>query len=96
VNNAAGFGCQGTHYPLSGIYYIGSSTMSFSVAWSNAYADCKSVTGWTGYYSYSDQRIHTDWNLAYLQSTGNPMIASGSDVFSPVQTVTLDNPFSGQ
>ena len=71
----------------------GGSTMSFTVAWSNTYANCSSVTGWTGYYSYTDSRIHTDWNLSYRDSAGNPMIASGSDIFTLVQTKKLGSPF---
>ena len=93
VNNEAGFGCQGTSYPLSGTFYDGTSTMSFAVAWSNTHANCSSVTGWTGYLSYTDGRIYTDWNLAYRDSGGNPAIASGSDIFTRVQTKKLGSPF---
>lgn len=94
INNEAGFGCQGTSYPLSGVFYDGTATISFSVAWSNAYANCASVTGWTGYYSPNDQTIYTDWNLSYLNSSGQMVIQSGSDQFTPVSTAKHPSPFA--
>lgn len=52
-----GFHCQGTPYPLTGVYYINTQTISWSVAWSSAYEDCASVTGWTGYLSLSASKL---------------------------------------
>ena len=83
VNNAAGYRCQGTPYPLSGIYYANTQTISFSVAWANSTEDCQSVTGWTGYIDLatSPLKMNTDWNLAYMSSSGQA-IAVGSDLFT--------------
>lgn len=82
VNNAAGYPCQGTPYPLSGVYYTGNQTISFSVAWSNSSQDCQSVTGWTGYFLYnSGWSITTDWNLAQCSHSG-PTIIQGQDIFT--------------
>lgn len=83
INNAAGFNCQGTPYPLSGIYYINTRTISFSVAWSNSSEDCQSVTGWTGYIDLGQTpfKMVTNWNLAYSGASG-PEILQGSDTFT--------------
>lgn len=83
VNMAQGTGCQGTPYPLSGIYYSGNQIISFSVAWSNPTANCKSTTGWTGYFDFSGPQVQlkTDWNLAYYGTNG-PAIQQGSDDFT--------------
>lgn len=88
VNNAVGFSCRGTPYPLSGVYYQPTGMISFSVAWSNASEDCQSATGWTGYIGASSSAITmtTDWNLAYMGSSG-PQIEQGSDLFTLTTTV---------
>jgi hypothetical protein len=92
INNAAGFGCQGTPYPLAGVYYTNTLTLSFNVAWSNAHADCASVTGWTGFFNLSTTPISitTDWNLAYASSSGGA-ITSGSDVFTQTSVVKTES-----
>ena len=92
VNNAQGFSCRGTPYVLSGVYYINTATISFSVAWSNSSEDCRSVTGWTGYFDFgsSPVRMVTDWNLAYLSSTGG-QILQGSDIFTATATVQSES-----
>lgn len=91
VNNAVGFSCRGTPYPLSGVYYQPTGMISFSVAWSNASEDCQSVTGWTGYIEASSSAITmtTNWNLAYTGPAG-PQIEQGSDVFTLTVTVMSD------
>jgi hypothetical protein len=91
VNNAAGYQCQGTPYPLSGIYYANTQTLSFSVAWSNNSQNCQSVTGWTGYFDLSQSPITmtTNWNLAYSTGSGGA-IAQGKDVFSQTSVVVSD------
>jgi len=86
VNNAPNTNCRGTPYPVQGVYFPNTSvsTMSFSVAWTNSYENCNSVTGWTGYLSVvggGHLQINTDWNLAYQSSTGGA-ISSGADVFT--------------
>ncbi|MDQ0423235.1 hypothetical protein J2045_004287 [Peteryoungia aggregata LMG 23059] len=82
VNNAQGTGCQGTPYVLNG--RVTGNTIAFSVAWSNGTANCNSVTGWAGYAQVSTGntlQIVTQWNLAYMASSGG-QIQSGKDVFT--------------
>lgn len=88
VNNATEYQCKGTPYPLSGVYYANTETVSFSVAWSNSSEDCQSVTGWTGYIDiYSSQmKIETKWNLAYSDVSGR-QIEQGSDTFTMTSTI---------
>jgi len=83
VNNAPGFQCQGTPYPLSG--WILSDFISFSVTWINGAQNCNSVTGWTGYAFQSGNtiKLQTNWNLAY-QGANGPTIQAGQDVFTYV------------
>lgn len=87
INNAPGFSCRGTPYALTGRYYVNTQTLSFNVVWTNASEDCQSVTGWTGYINLSSPlTIQTDWNLAYVNSSGQKTIDSGSDVFTQTGT----------
>lgn len=82
VNKATGFGCQGTSFPLSGVYYSNTQVISFSVAWSNSSQDCQSVTGWTGYFDFlkPTPELIADWNLAFKTANGKT-IMQGNDVF---------------
>lgn len=80
INREAGYRCQNTPYPLTGIYYANTLTISFAVAWSDASQDCQSVTGWTGYFGDRLQ-LETNWNLAFRNGS-TPSIASGKDVFT--------------
>lgn len=84
INQQSGFNCRGTPYPLSGVYYINTQTISWSVAWSNSYEDCASVTGWTGYFDLSDApiRLVTNWNLAYSTGGSGRAILQGKDTFT--------------
>ncbi|MEM8638721.1 MAG: avidin/streptavidin family protein [Cyanobacteria bacterium P01_G01_bin.54] len=87
VNNEPGYKCQGSPYPLTGVYYINTQTISWSVAWSNGHDDCQSVTGWTGYLgsnSSGQLQFLTDWNLAYATSGGGRTIQQGKDTFTKV------------
>lgn len=84
VNNASGYGCQGTPYPASG-WALGSA-FSFQVIWSNATATCSSVTAWAGFI-YNDT-LTTKWNLAVNGSTSASQILQGSDVFKRVAMKT--------
>ena len=88
VNNEAQYQCKGTPYPLSGIYYTNTETISFSVAWSNSSEDCQSVTGWTGYIDIdsSQVKMETKWNLAYSDVSGR-QIEQGSDTFTMTSTI---------
>lgn len=91
VNNASGYKCQGTPYPLIGVYYINTQTISWSVAWSNSHEDCASVTGWTGYLalsSTSQLQFVTNWNLAYSTGGSGRAIMQGSDTFTQNTTVS--------
>lgn len=92
INNEAGFNCQGTPYPLTGVYYINTQTISWSVAWSNANEDCQSVTGWTGYLNLTSNPLQfvTNWNLAYSTGGSNRTILQGQDTFT--QNITLSSP----
>ncbi|MFQ1702155.1 avidin/streptavidin family protein [Loktanella agnita] len=92
VNNTQGYNCQGTAYPITGIYYANTQTLSFSVAWSNSSEDCQSVTGWTGYVDYGATPLQmvTNWNLAY-ESTGGSQIMQGQDTFTRNQTRTQND-----
>lgn len=79
VNNAAGTGCQGTPYPLTGWVY--GNNIAWSVAWTNATANCNSVTAWGGYYDPGTNSLQTSWVLAY-QGTSGGGIEQGTDVFT--------------
>jgi hypothetical protein len=91
VNNAAGFGCQGTPYALSG--WVLGNFISFSVAWNNGIENCNSVTGWTGYAHIAGGtvQIQTNWSLAY-QSGSGPQIMTGQDTFTQTSTMQKDSP----
>ena len=83
INRASGTGCQNTPFAATG--YILNNVISWSVRWSNNYANCNSVTGWSGYYANGE--ITTDWNLAY---SSGPGIQQGSDTFKQVKQKTQD------
>ena len=61
INNASGYSCQGTPYPITG--YVYDNHIGWVVRWSNASEDCQAITSWTGY--YASEVITTDWNLVY-------------------------------
>lgn len=88
VNNNDQYQCKGTPYPLSGVYYTNTETISFSVAWSNSSEDCQSVTGWTGYIDVGSSQIkmETNWNLAYSDPSGW-QIEQGEDTFTMTSTI---------
>jgi hypothetical protein len=78
VNQAAGFACKGTPYPVTG--WVEGEKIGFSVRWKNATADCKSITSWTGYLEKG--LLVTDWDLAYTDSSlGHATNMRGSDIF---------------
>jgi hypothetical protein len=79
INNAAGTGCQGTSYPLSG--WINGNNIAWTVSWSNPSADCNSVTGWAGYYDPNSDSIISSWSLAYQSGSGG-QIQLGNDTFT--------------
>jgi hypothetical protein len=78
VNNAAGTGCQGSAYPLTGWVY--GNNIAWSVTWTNAVASCNSVTAWGGYYDPNSNAIQTNWVLAYQTGSGGAT-QLGADVF---------------
>ena len=77
TNNASGYSCQGTAYPVIG--YIYNDLIGWAVRWSNTHEDCKSITDWTGYYDSGTRTITTKWNLVY-----GTKISPGSDTFRQV------------
>ncbi len=79
VNNAPGFQCQGTPYPLTG--FINGNTIAWSVQWNNANQNCNSVTAWGGYYDANAMMIVTNWVLAYQQASGGGATQLGKDMF---------------
>ncbi len=86
VNNAAGTDCQGTSFPLQGVFYPGepSTTLSFSVAWANAEQSCDASAAWTGYLENNQDgapKLVTRWVLA-LPSHEGENFQTGSDVFT--------------
>lgn len=93
INNAPGFACQGTSYPITGWYYANTQVLSFNVVWTNATEDCQSVTGWTGYIGFpsSGPTMTTDWNLAYATSSTGRAIDSGSDTFTMGSLILRDS-----
>jgi len=96
INNAQGFQCRGNPYPLVGVYYINTQTLSWSVAWSNAVADCGSVTGWTGYLIFSSPiQIVTNWNLAYSTGGTGRAIMQGADTFTQRPTMVYESLLKG-
>ena len=80
INNNSSYKCRGTAYPLTGVYYVNTQTISFSVSWSNSTEDCQSVTGWTGYFNLNQNpfSLTTNWNLA----AAGGQITQGRDVFT--------------
>ena len=80
VNSAAGFGCQGTPYPVVG--WVLGNTIGWSVKWSNASENCNSVTVWGGIISATGA-IQTQWVLAYTDAQGSKLL-TGTDLFKPI------------
>jgi len=98
VNNVTGYRCKGTSYPITGVYYSKTGTISWSVAWSNSYQDCASVTGWTGYldpFSPGPLKLVTNWNLAYSTGRGVLAIMQGKDTFTHHDAVTSGSLLQG-
>lgn len=96
VNNATGTDCQGTSFPLQGVLYPGepSTTLSFSVAWSNAEQSCDASASWTGYIknmSNGAATLVTRWVLA-LPSDNGENFQTGSDVFTLKQASVCQAP----
>ena len=79
VNNAAGFGCQGSPYPVVG--WINDNSIGWAVNWKNTSEDCKSVTSWGGAI-LSPTLIETIWSLGYTSTNHGPRVMTGSDYFS--------------
>lgn len=78
TNQAAGFGCKNTPYPVMG--WIDGERIAFSVRWKNAQEDCKSITSWTGY--VSGIRMLAYWDLVYVDATEkHPLVIRGTDYF---------------
>ena len=91
VNQAEGFNCLGTPYPLTG--WVLGNFISFSVAWDNDYENCNSVTAWSGFAEADggSVQIVTLWALAFQGSSG-PEIETGKDLFKPLAKVESGSP----
>jgi len=76
TNRAAGFGCQGTPYPVTGT--TGGTQIIFTVS----FAKCRSTATWRG--SVQGLGMTTPWVLRYV-SNGAPATKTGFDFFSRFQ-----------
>lgn len=85
INRAAGWGCKDYPYPVTGWTMAGTNTVVFSVKWTNAYADCYSLTSWTGFLSSDGSRITTLWQLVPDGASSTRDIIQGRDTFKRVR-----------
>lgn len=85
VNNAPGFSCQGTPYPLTGWMLFGTNTVTFSVKWENTSANCQSLTTWAGTFTSMMSTITTTWLLV---QNNQPTPMQGQDTFTRQATTT--------
>jgi hypothetical protein len=81
INNAPCTGCRGTPYPLVGWHLPSTNTMTFTVIWNNGHENCCSLTAWTGFFSPTDSRICTLWQLVRTGTWSVDQILQGRDVF---------------
>jgi len=77
INRAAAMPCPNSPFKVSG--WIDGQKISFSVRWRNATNDCHSIASWTGY--VSDQLIHAEFALIYVNRQGKPAFSNGKDTF---------------
>ena len=80
VNNAQGFACRGTRYPLSG--QTMGNRIQFTVQWKNWYKDCNSTTVWRG--RIAGNAIDSQWQLNYVDAHGRPAVMRGRDRFTRI------------
>jgi Avidin family len=59
INNAQGFGCQGTPFALTG--HAAGANVTFTVVWNNGIQNCNSTTIWRGV--VTGQKLPTNWIL---------------------------------
>ncbi len=69
--------CQNQPYPAHG--WIDGQKIAFAVRWTNATANCQSITTWTGY--IGPRGMLTHWVIVRLGSGGTPILTSGKDIF---------------
>lgn len=86
INNDTHFHCVGTPYPLTGWVISGTNTITFTVKWDNSYANCQSLTSWTGFLNSEGSRITTLWQLVSNGTTSTRQIVQGSDTFVRVSS----------
>lgn len=84
VNNAPGYQCKGSPYPVVGWNMAGTNTITFTVMWENSYENCQSLTAWTGFISQDGQTITTLWQLVVNGTTSTSQIYSGADTFTRI------------
>jgi len=90
VNQAAGFSCQGTPYPVTGWVLAGTNTITFTVKWENTTQNCQSLTAWTGFFSSDGQTMTTLWQMVVNGTTSTSQIYQGSDTFTLVTQKVSD------
>lgn len=79
TNNAAGFGCQGYPYGVSG--NAKGTAVNFVVNWKDAGApDCRSITIWNG--NIAGTQLVTRWTLDYVGADWQFHQSRGKDVFN--------------
>ena len=76
TNNAPGYRCAGTAFPLAG--WTDGPRISHAVRWKNASLGCTSITAWTG--DIHDGRLGVEWVLTY-EEDGGSNIRIGSDSY---------------
>ena len=81
INNAIGYGCQKTPYPVTG--WVSGTAITFTTQWTNVAESCHSITAWTGFL-YENQ-ITTLWQLVNDGSTNTSQIAAGEDVYKLIE-----------
>ena len=84
INRAQGTFCQNVSFPLVGWVY--GNGITFTVKWQNPIESCNSITSWTGFLNQGN--INTLWQLVVNGSTSTQQIMQGSDIFTPLQSLT--------
>ena len=73
TNNADGFACKGTPYPVSG------TNQSIQITFTVNFLKCRSVATWQG--DAAGFGMSVPWVLKYFDATGKPQTMTGFDFF---------------
>lgn len=79
INNAAGYNCQGTPYPVVGWILPGTNTIAFTVQWSNQYENCAIV-----YLTNPSERgimVLSDGRQGHVQRSSQPHLRRAQPAF---------------